>query len=55
MKKPRKYGFDPKLNVEERKAFGKHYGDELWVEYISKIKKKSDKKGISKSKRKLKK
>lgn len=55
MKKPSKYGFDPKLNVEERKAFGKHYGDELWTEYIRKIKKKSDKKGIAKNKRKLKK
>ena len=55
MKKPSKYGFDPKLNVEERKEFGKYYGDYLWDEYIKKIKKKSDKKGISKSKRKLKK
>tara|TARA_Y100000361_G_C11147574_1_gene339023 strand:+ start:982 stop:1335 length:354 start_codon:yes stop_codon:yes gene_type:complete len=55
MKKPSKYGFDPKLNVEERKAFGKHYGDYLWEEYIKKIKKKTDKKGIAKSKRKLKK
>ena len=55
MIKPSKYGFDPKLNVEERKAFGKHYGDYLWEEYIKKIKKKSDKKGIAKSKRKLKK
>lgn len=44
MKKPRKYGFDLKLNVEERKAFGKYFGDYLWDEYLKKVKPKPKKK-----------
>jgi hypothetical protein len=44
MKKPRKYGLDPKLNVEERKAFSKYFGDYLWDEYLKKIKPKPKKK-----------
>jgi hypothetical protein len=44
MKKPRKYGSDPKLNVEERKAFSKYFGDYLWDEYLKKIKPKPKKK-----------
>ena len=33
MKMPRNGGFDPKLNVEERKLFGKYFRDKLWNEY----------------------
>lgn len=33
MKMPRNYGFDPKLNPDERKAFAKYFRDQLWNEY----------------------
>lgn len=33
MKMPRNYGFDPKLNPDERKAFAKYFRDKLWNEY----------------------
>jgi hypothetical protein len=33
MKDPRNYGWDSKLNVEERKAFGKYFRDILWDDY----------------------
>ena len=33
MKQPRVYGWDSKLNVEERKAFGKYFRDILWDDY----------------------
>jgi len=33
MKNPRYYGWDSKLNPEERKAFGKYYRDVLWEDY----------------------
>jgi hypothetical protein len=36
MKDPRNYGWDSKLNVEERKAFGKYFRDVLWDDYGSK-------------------
>lgn len=55
MKNPRYYGYDPKLNPQERKAFGKYYGDMLWDEYLKKIRPLKSKKGTAKSKRKLKK
>lgn len=44
MKKPRKYGFDPKLNVQERKAFGKYFGDMLWTDFLKDIRPKPKKK-----------
>jgi hypothetical protein len=44
MKKPRKYGMDPKLSVTERKAVSKMFADYLWLEYIRKIKAKPKKK-----------
>ena len=44
MKKPRKYGMDPKLNVEERKAVSKMFADDLWDEYLKKVKPKPKKK-----------
>lgn len=34
MIKPSKYGYDPKLNPDERKAFGKYFRDILIDEYI---------------------
>jgi len=33
MKLPRNYGWDSKLNPEERKAFGKYFRDVLWDDY----------------------
>lgn len=51
MKNPRNYGFDPRLNPEERALFSKHFSDYLWDEYLKKVKVKV--KGIAKSKRKL--
>lgn len=33
MKLPRNYGWDSKLNPEERKAFGKYFRDILWEDY----------------------
>jgi len=54
MKKPQKYGIDPKLGVAERKAFAKEIGDQLWDEHIKSVKVKSKMKTIPKSKRKLK-
>jgi hypothetical protein len=33
MKDPRNYGWDSKLNPEERKAFGKYFRDILWDDY----------------------
>jgi len=33
MKLPRVYGWDSKLNPEERKAFGKYFRDVLWEDY----------------------
>jgi len=33
MKDPRNYGWDSKLNVEDRKAFGKYFRDVLWDDY----------------------
>lgn len=44
MKKPRKYGLDPKLNPEERKQFSKYFGDFLFEEYLKNIKPKPKKK-----------
>lgn len=44
MKKPRKYGMDPKLNVEERKMFSKYFGDLLYDEHLKNIKPKPKKK-----------
>ena len=59
MKMPRKYGFDPKLNPQERAAFGKYFADVLHRKYVMPYKKKlaRTKKtaAIAKSKRKLKK
>ena len=44
MKKPRKYGMDPKLNPKERAIVSKMFADYLWNEYIKKIKPKPKKK-----------
>ena len=55
MKKPSKYGFDSKLNPEERKMFSKYFSDYLWDEYLKSVRPKKKVKGIAKSKRKLKK
>ncbi len=44
MKKPRKYGFDPKLNPKERAAVSKMFATYLWDEYIKRIKPKPKKK-----------
>lgn len=59
MKMPRKYGFDPKLNPDERKMFGKYFVDSLESDYLNdykkKLKKTSKSNAVAKSKRKLKK
>ena len=56
MKKPRKYGFDPRLNPAEREMFADYFVSELESEYgLKKIKPAKAKKGVAKSKRKLKK
>lgn len=55
MKMPSKYGYDPKLNPEERKMFAKYFSDYLWEEHIKSVRPKKSTKGIAKSKRKLKK
>lgn len=55
MKKPSKYGFDPKLNPAERKMFATHFVEVLEDEYgLKKLKPAKAKKGTPKSKRKLK-
>jgi hypothetical protein len=54
MKKPSKYGYDPKLNKPEREMFAKYFGDYLWDEYIKNIRPKKQLKGVPKTKRKLK-
>jgi hypothetical protein len=47
MKLPRNYGFDPKLNPDERKLFAKYFRDKLYNEYglkeVEKAKKSFDK------------
>jgi hypothetical protein len=47
MKLPRNYGFDPKLNPDERKLFAKYFRDVLYNEYglkeVEKAKKSFDK------------
>jgi len=43
MKKPRKYGMDPKLNPEERKLVSKMFADYLWTEHLKKIRPKPKK------------
>ena len=47
MKLPRNYGFDPKLNPDERKLFAKYFRDQLYNEYglkeVEKAKKSFDK------------
>lgn len=53
MKMPSKYGFDPKLNPEERKMFSRHFSDYLWEEHLKNVRPKKKSKGIPKSKRKL--
>ena len=55
MKNPRNYGFDPKLNVPERKMFAKYFSDMLWDDYLKNVRPKKTVKGVAKSKRKLKK
>lgn len=54
MKNPRNYGYDPKLNPQERTMFAKHFSDYLWDEHIKSVRPKKKSKGIAKSKRKLK-
>lgn len=44
MIKPRKYGFDSKLNPQERKMFGTYFANVLWSDYIKNIKPKPKKK-----------
>ena len=40
MKKPRKYGYDPKLNPAERKEYGIYMRDYLYGEYLEPMLKK---------------
>jgi hypothetical protein len=54
MKNPRNYGYDPKLNPQERAVFSKYFSDYLWEEHIKSVRPKTKTKGIAKSKRKLK-
>ena len=52
MKNPRNYGFDPRLNPAERKAFASYFERQLWDEHLKNVR---PKKGVSKTRRKLKK
>ena len=54
MKKPSKYGYDPKFNKPEKEYFSKYYGDYLWEEFLKNVRPKSKLKGTAKTKRKLK-
>ena len=53
MKKPSKYGYDPKFNKPEKEYFSKYYGDKLWEEFLKNVRPKSKLKGTAKTKRKL--
>jgi hypothetical protein len=54
MKNPRNYGYDSKLNPQERIMFAKHFSDYLWEEHIKSVRTKKKSKSISKTKRKFK-